>query len=76
MVICLIDCERIVLTGCVVKDNEYLVERVKRQINETRSLYYGKMPVEVKLSTMGEEAAVVGAATLPLRNLVSNGDLR
>ena len=74
--ICLIDCERIVLTGCVVKDNEYLVERVKRQINETRSLYYGKMPVEVKLSTMGEEAAVVGAATLPLRNLVSNGDLR
>lgn len=74
--ICLIDCELIVLTGCVVKDNEYLVERVKRQINETRSLYYGKMPVEVKLSTMGEEAAVVGAATLPLRNLVSNGDLR
>lgn len=74
--ICLIDCERIVLTGCVVKDHEYLAERIKRQLNETRSLYYGEMPVEVKLSTMGEEAAVIGAATLPLRNLVINGDLQ
>ena len=73
--ICLFDCELIVLTGYVVKDNEYLVERVKSQINETRSLYYGKMPVEVKLSTMGEEASVVGAATLPLRQLVNSGDL-
>ncbi|MBU9742869.1 ROK family protein [Lachnospiraceae bacterium ASD3451] len=74
--ISLIDCQLIVLTGCVVKDNEYLLERVKSRINETRSLYYGKMPVDVKLSTMGEEAAVVGAATLPLRNLVVSGDLQ
>jgi len=74
--ICLFDCQLIVLTGCVVKDNEYLLERVKSQINETRSLYYGDMPIEVKLSTMGEEAAVIGAATLPLRNLVISGDLQ
>lgn len=74
--ISLMDCQLIVLTGCVVKDNEYLLERVRRQINETRSLYYGKMPVEVKLSTMGEEAAVIGAATLPLRNLVVSGDFQ
>lgn len=74
--ICLIDCQLIVLTGCVVKNNEYLLNRVKTQINEMRSLYYGQMPVEVKLSTMGEEAAVIGAATLPLRNLVVNGDLQ
>lgn len=74
--ICLFDCQLIVLTGCVVKDNEYLLNRVKTQINETRSLYYGQMPVEVKLSTMGEEAAVIGAATLPLRNLVVSGDVQ
>ena len=74
--ICLIDCQLIVLTGCVVKGNEYLLNRVKTQINETRSLYYGQMPVEVNLSAMGEEAAVIGAATLPLRNLVVSGDLQ
>ena len=68
----LFDCQRIILTGYVVKGNEYLLRRVSQKINETRSLYYGNMPVELRLSEMGEEAAVVGAATLPLQNFGTN----
>ena len=63
--VCLFDCQRIVLTGYVVKDNDYLLQKVSENINATRSLYYGNVPVEVRLSKLGEEAAVIGAAALP-----------
>lgn len=68
--VCLFDCQRIVLTGYVVKNNTYLLQRVSEKINSTRSLYYGNIPVELRLSELGEEAAVIGAATLPLQNFV------
>lgn len=72
--VCLFDCQRIVLTGYVVKDNDYLLQKVSENINATRSLYYGNVPVEVRLSELGEEAAVIGAATLPLQNFVWNNN--
>lgn len=68
----LFDCQRIVLTGYVVKDNSYLLEKISQRVNSTRSLYFGDVPVEVCLSELGEEAAVIGAATLPLQNFVIN----
>lgn len=68
----LFDCQRIVLTGYVVKDNSYLLEKISQRVNSTRSLYFGDVPVEVCLSELGEEAAVIGAATLPLQNYVIN----
>lgn len=70
--VCLFDCQRIVLTGYVVKDNKYLLEKVSEYINSTRSLYYGNVPVEVRLSELGEEAAVIGAGALPLQNFLIN----
>ena len=54
----LFDCQRIVLTGYVVKDNSYLLEKISQRVNSTRSLYFGDVPVEVCLSELGEEAAV------------------
>ena len=72
--VCLFDCQRIVLTGYVVKDNDYLLQKVSENINATRSLYYGNVPVEVRLSKLGEEAAVIGAAALPLQNFVLNSN--
>ncbi len=72
--VALLDCQRIVLTGYVVKGNQYLLERVSSRINKTRDQYFKiENPVEVRLSAMGEEAAVIGAATLPLRCLIENG---
>lgn len=72
--VALLDCQRIVLTGYVVKNNRYLLARVRKRINLTRNLYFEiENPVEVHLSAMGEEAAVIGAATIPLRCLVENG---
>lgn len=70
--VALLDCQLIVLTGYVTKDNEYLLTHVRDEINTTRSLYYGDKPVEVKLSNMGEEAAVIGAATIGLRNFIDS----
>lgn len=70
----LLDCQRLVLTGYVVKNNKYLLERVKEKINTARKIYYEvENPVDVELSTLGEEAAVIGAATIPLSNLIGNG---
>ena len=62
------------ITGYVVKDNDYLLQKVSENINATRSLYYGNVPVEVRLSKLGEEAAVIGAAALPLQNFVLNSN--
>lgn len=70
----LLDCERIVLTGYVVKNNTELLKRVATRINQNRNNYFHiENPVDVRLSDMGEEAAVIGAATIPLRNLVESG---
>lgn len=66
----LFDCQRIVLSGYVVKGNKYLLEKVSNSINTTRSYYYGDAPVEVRLSKLGEEAAVIGAAAIPLQSFV------
>lgn len=70
--ISILDFKLIVLSGYVVKDNDEFVKRVKNQINNTRQLYYGEKPIEIKVSALGEEAAVIGAATIPLRSWVSS----
>ncbi len=72
----LFDCQRIVLTGYVVKNNTYLLDKVSDNINTTRSCYYGDVPVEVRLSELGEEAAVIGAAALPLQSFVMQPGVR
>lgn len=72
--ISILDCKLVVLSGYVVKDNDWFAERVKKRINDNRQLYYGDKPIDVKLSALGEEAAVIGAAMIPLRNWVISGD--
>lgn len=72
--ISILDCNLVVLSGYVVKDKVDFVERVKKKINDNRRLYYGEKPIDIKLSSMGEEAAVIGAAMIPLRNWVISGE--
>ncbi len=70
----LMDFQRIVLTGYVVENNQYLLNRIQEKINYNRNHYFKvEKPVEICISSLGEEAAVIGAATIPLQNLIENG---
>lgn len=68
----ILDPGMIILSGGLVKAGDYFVDWLRREVGRRLIGRNGDKP-EIMVSSLGENASVIGAATLPLKDFIYNG---
>ena len=67
----LFDVEYIIISGEMAKESEFLIRGLNERVRIYKRPYFGNLDIHLEKSSMGEDAAAIGAATLALRSFIS-----
>ncbi|MEG0751926.1 MAG: ROK family protein [Oscillospiraceae bacterium] len=73
-VVSLFDINFIIVTGRIFRKSAWLLNQLTNRLKDTCGRYHGGEEIELVLAGLGNDAAAIGAATLPLRSFVDNQD--